>query len=219
MAETERSYALKKAREREQAREAREREQREQREQWARERMEEQSEREAWAREARARKEAESTAAGEREPAGAGEQQEHQERRGDDRRNEGARERARTDGPQDRGHREKRVDFDSMRRSSYAEYDANFVSWREGARREKTFEVRHIPLPPKGVVIEEAANSEAWGKHMNKAMLRWHPDKWVVFDAMLADEVSREALKQVVNGMFRAVLRAKERGPPPSARG
>lgn len=189
---------------------AHEREQREAKEQWARDRQEEQAERNAWAREFRR---AEGT--GERKRADTSEQHSQHE---DDRRQEQSREKYKANSRRDKCAKEKRVDFDSMRCSSYLEYEAAFIAFREAAQREKTLDPHRIPLPPKGSVFEPAANAEIWFKNLRKAMLRWHPDKWAAFETGLPDEASREALKQVVNGMFRAVTRAKERGPPPSAR-
>merc|ERR1711918_26831 len=113
--------------------------------------------------------------------------------------------------------REEKIDFDLLRHHSYAEYEAAFVALQEQALREKVFDPRRVPLPPKGMVMEPSPqNAEVWYRNLRKATLRWHPDRWSRLFTFLPDEESREALKQIVNGMFRAVTRAKEKGPPPS---
>ena len=61
------------------------------------------------------------------------------------------------------------------------------------------------------MVIEAAGSDEDWHKNMRDALLRWHPDKWGKLEARL-DEPEREQLKRVLQGMFVAVKRAKERG-------
>lgn len=104
------------------------------------------------------------------------------------------------------------LDFDKLRCSSWAEYDHSFVAFRESALRGQSFKVQDVPLPPKGQVIEHAGSHEAWHKNMRSALLRWHPDKWARFMGMLSDSTEREYLKQLTQGMFRAVSRAKDRG-------
>lgn len=76
---------------------------------------------------------------------------------------------------------------------------------------EAPFRVADIPLPPKGMVIEPAESDEEWHKNMRDALLRWHPDKWSKLEALLV-ETEREQLKRVLQAMFVAVGRAKERG-------
>lgn len=69
-----------------------------------------------------------------------------------------------------------------------------------------------MPLPPKGVVVERACSPEEWHRHVRVATLRWHPDKWAKYEKLLDDAAEVELLKQLTQGMFRAVTRAKERG-------
>lgn len=104
------------------------------------------------------------------------------------------------------------LDFDKMRRASWHEYDRCFVAFREKALLTKTFQITDVPLPPKGQVIEPASSPEDWHKNLRSAQLRWHPDKWAKLECMLSGTSEREHLKQLTQGMFRAVSRAKDRG-------
>ena len=61
-------------------------------------------------------------------------------------------------------------------------------------------------------MVEAASSPEDWHKKLRTALLRWHPDKWARFASMLSDATEREHLKQLTQGMFRAVSRAKDRG-------
>lgn len=104
------------------------------------------------------------------------------------------------------------IDFDTLRAASWAEYEATFAAFKERAIATGSFRVVDVPLPPKGMVIEPADSQEVWHKHMLKASLRWHPDKWSRFMSMLSDPFEIEQLKALTEGMFRSVSRAKERG-------
>jgi len=104
------------------------------------------------------------------------------------------------------------LDFDRMRQPCWAKYEEAFAIFKERALGAGTFQVREIPLPPKGMVVEAAPDAESWRLHVKQATLRWHPDRWVQFEALLVDPIERALLKQVTEGMFRSVTRAKLRG-------
>lgn len=130
---------------------------------------------------------------------------------------EHAREEARRESARQEGHMrhekaQKGVDFDLMRCTSWDEYNARFLAFRERALAAQSFHVKEIPLPPKGQVIGPTASPEDWHKALQKAQLRWHPDKWSRLESMLEEHDERDQLKQLTQGMFRAVARAKDRG-------
>ena len=64
------------------------------------------------------------------------------------------------------------LDFDKMRRATWAEYDATFVAFRERALKQQSFHVSDVPLPPKGQVIESASTHEGWHQNLRSALLR-----------------------------------------------
>lgn len=141
-----------------------------------------------------------------------------QQQRQEQRREEQRREHAQHDGGRRDEGRNKAgaphpvLDFDKMRRVSWHEYDRCFVAFRENALHAKAFQITDVPLPPKGQVIEPAISPEDWHKNLRSAQLRWHPDKWAKLEGLLSCASEREHLKQLTQGMFRAVYRAKERG-------
>lgn len=103
------------------------------------------------------------------------------------------------------------LDLDAQRTASFAEYEAGFQAFRARALREGRFSPAEVPLPPRGQAIEPAVSLGDWQRNTKRALLRWHPDKWASLEAMLGD-AEAEQLKQLIEGMFRAVSRAKDRG-------
>lgn len=99
-----------------------------------------------------------------------------------------------------------------MRSSDWASYEAAFCAFKERARQDGTFAVKDVPLPPKGQVVEDAHDPQAWHRNLMKATLRWHPDRWSALQTLLADIEEQGKLKHLCEAMFRAVTRAKVRG-------
>jgi len=99
-----------------------------------------------------------------------------------------------------------------MRQPSWERYETAFAAFKAQAVESGSFRVAECPLPPKGMVVEDAPDAEQWHKNLQRALLRWHPDKWATFEQMLSDTGERERLKQLTEGMFRSVTRAKQRG-------
>ena len=108
--------------------------------------------------------------------------------------------------------REALLDLDLQRRASFAEYELAFQAFLARTQREGRLVPRAVPLPPRGQPIEPAASLAEWQLHVKRALLRWHPDKWAARMQMLDDEAEAAQLKQLTEGMFRAVSRAKDRG-------
>ena len=104
------------------------------------------------------------------------------------------------------------LDLDLQRRASFAEYELAFQAFLARTQREGRLVPRAVPLPPRGQPIEPAASLAEWQLHVKRALLRWHPDKWAARMQMLDDEAEAAQLKQLTEGMFRAVSRAKDRG-------
>ena len=106
--------------------------------------------------------------------------------------------------------REVVFDLDLQRRGTFAEYEVDFQAFLTRAHREALVP-RHVPLPPRGQAIGPATSLAEWQQNTKRALLRWHPDKWAARMQALG-EVEAAQLKQLTEGMFRAVSRAKERG-------
>ena len=108
--------------------------------------------------------------------------------------------------------REAVLDLDLQRRGSFAEYEVDFQSFLTHAHREALVP-RHVPLPPRGQAIGPATSLAEWQQNTKRALLRWHPDKWAArMQALPEGEAEAAQLKQLTEGMFRAVSRSKERG-------
>lgn len=107
---------------------------------------------------------------------------------------------------------ERAFDFDKMRRSTWAEYEEAFTAFRQRVDDAQAFQVRDVPLPPKGHVVQPSATPEEWHRNLRTALLRWHPDKWARVEKLSSSDDERAQLKLVTEGMFRAVSRAKDRG-------
>ena len=106
--------------------------------------------------------------------------------------------------------REVVFDLDLQRRGTFAEYEVDFQAFLTRAHREALVP-RHVPLPPRGQAIGPATSLAEWQQNTRRALLRWHPDKWAARMQALG-EVEAAQLKQLTEGMFRAVSRAKARG-------
>lgn len=161
------------------------------------ERAQEAREREAGARQSREREQREK-----REQASGKHEQQQRER-------DQTRQTHREEG---RRRHDQGLDFDRMRLPSWAAYEAAFAAFKAQALASGSFCVAQVPLPPKGMVVEDAESAELWHKNLQRATLRWHPDKWARFEQMLVEPVDKEQLKQLTEGMFRSVTRAKMRG-------
>ena len=101
---------------------------------------------------------------------------------------------------------------------TWGAFDAAFHEWEERASREEQIRLRDVPFPPArdpaglGELRHAGGGAEAVAqrkKLLRKALLRWHPDKWMALCVKMADE-EKAALGERLSAITQALVELKD---------
>ena len=100
---------------------------------------------------------------------------------------------------------------------SWSAFDSAFVEWEKRAASDAVIHLKDVPFPPprdpaglveKGLLRGDGNDAER-KKMLRKALLRWHPDKWVHLGHKLADE-EKGALGERLSTITQALVEQKD---------